>query len=69
MRAAPQPRLTPLAEAATALGMDYWKLWGACVRGEVPHVRLGSRLFLKARTLRQLLERPAEPEPASEAVT
>jgi len=60
MRAAPQHRLTPLAEAATALETDYWKLWALCVRGVVPHVRVGSRLFLRTKTLRELLERRTE---------
>jgi len=63
MRAAPASGVVALTEAAAALQQDYWKLWGACVSGRIPHLRIGARLFLRTSVLRELLEQRTEPEP------
>ena len=60
--------LTSLVDAAQLLGENYFRLWGRCVAGTLPAMKVGGRWYIRSTVLRSLLlERRTEPEPQETA--
>ena len=57
-------------QAAQYIGISYWLLLEMCKRKEIKHVRTGSRILFRLKSLDQFLEEQesvsiAKPEPVS----
>lgn len=53
----PNNELIPAREAAkTLLHSSYWKLLEMCKMGQLPHVKIGNRIFLRPSAIEKWIE-------------